>query len=68
MWNIQGVMEFKEHNKRAWSVVFSHLESSMLVSGGDDHKVVLQKIASYFRSLFHFREFTFSLQKLANYF
>ncbi|KAL7601274.1 hypothetical protein Lser_V15G22756 [Lactuca serriola] len=42
IWDVntrQGVMEFKEHNKRAWSVDFSHLESSMLVSGGDDHKV-----------------------------
>lgn len=32
-------MEYEEHEKRAWSVDFSHTDPSMLVSGSDDCKV-----------------------------
>ncbi|XP_015878256.2 E3 ubiquitin-protein ligase COP1-like isoform X3 [Ziziphus jujuba] len=42
VWDIttcQSVMEYEEHEKRAWSVDFSHTEPSMLVSGSDDCKV-----------------------------
>ncbi|GAV61232.1 WD40 domain-containing protein/zf-C3HC4_2 domain-containing protein [Cephalotus follicularis] len=42
VWDVttrQSVMEYEEHEKRAWSVDFSHTEPSMLVSGGDDCKV-----------------------------
>lgn len=39
IWNIQSVIEYEEHEKRAWSVDFSCTEPSMLVSGGDDCKV-----------------------------
>ncbi|KAL1821762.1 hypothetical protein ACET3Z_016631 [Daucus carota] len=35
----QSVIEYEEHEKRAWSVDFSSTEPSMLVSGGDDCKV-----------------------------
>ncbi|KAF5746115.1 photoregulatory zinc-finger protein COP1 [Tripterygium wilfordii] len=35
----QSVMEYEEHEKRAWSVDFSHTDPSMLVSGSDDCKV-----------------------------
>ncbi|KAK2644605.1 hypothetical protein Ddye_019800 [Dipteronia dyeriana] len=35
----QSVMEYEEHEKRAWSVDFSCSEPSMLVSGSDDCKV-----------------------------
>lgn len=35
----QSVMEYEEHEKRAWSVDFSRTEPSMLVSGSDDCKV-----------------------------
>ncbi|GAB2267901.1 coatomer subunit alpha [Dionaea muscipula] len=34
----QSVMEYKEHEKWAWSVDFSCTEPSMLVSGSDDCK------------------------------
>ncbi|GAY35298.1 hypothetical protein CUMW_015450 [Citrus unshiu] len=34
-----SVMEYEEHEKRAWSVDFSCTEPSMLVSGSDDCKV-----------------------------
>ncbi|THU69712.1 hypothetical protein C4D60_Mb08t17270 [Musa balbisiana] len=34
-----SVMEYEEHEKRAWSVDFSRTEPSMLVSGSDDCKV-----------------------------
>ncbi|KAK6918802.1 hypothetical protein RJ641_017224 [Dillenia turbinata] len=34
-----SVMEYEEHEKRAWSVDFSLTEPSMLVSGSDDCKV-----------------------------
>ncbi|KAG2688486.1 hypothetical protein I3760_09G097600 [Carya illinoinensis] len=37
--NRQSVMEYEEHEKRAWSVDFSCTEPSMLVSGSDDCKV-----------------------------
>ncbi|XP_062160498.1 E3 ubiquitin-protein ligase COP1-like [Alnus glutinosa] len=37
--NRQSVMEYEEHEKRAWSVDFSRTEPSMLVSGSDDCKV-----------------------------
>jgi len=36
----QSVMEYEEHEKRAWSVDFSRTEPSMLVSGSDDYKVL----------------------------
>ncbi|XP_057795011.1 E3 ubiquitin-protein ligase COP1-like [Salvia miltiorrhiza] len=42
VWDVttrQSVMEYEEHEKRAWSVDFSPTESSMLVSGSDDCKV-----------------------------
>ncbi|XAR68141.1 hypothetical protein NMG60_11003168 [Bertholletia excelsa] len=42
VWDVttrQSVMEYEEHEKRAWSVDFSHTEPSMLVSGSDDCKV-----------------------------
>ncbi|KAL0311267.1 UNVERIFIED_CONTAM: E3 ubiquitin-protein ligase COP1 [Sesamum angustifolium] len=35
----QSVVEYEEHEKRAWSVDFSKTEPSMLVSGSDDCKV-----------------------------
>ncbi|KAL8189188.1 hypothetical protein R6Q57_028754 [Mikania cordata] len=35
----QSVREYEEHEKRVWSVDFSSIESSMLVSGSDDCKV-----------------------------
>ncbi|KAL0319918.1 UNVERIFIED_CONTAM: E3 ubiquitin-protein ligase COP1 [Sesamum radiatum] len=42
IWDVttrQSVMEYEEHEKRAWSVDFSKTEPSMLVSGSDDCKV-----------------------------
>ena len=36
---LQSVMEYEEHEKRAWSVDFSCTDPSMLVSGSDDCKV-----------------------------
>ncbi|CAM8908657.1 unnamed protein product [Rhodiola kirilowii] len=42
VWDVntrQSVMEYEEHEKRAWSVDFSHTDPSMLVSGSDDCKV-----------------------------
>ncbi|PON84480.1 Guanine nucleotide-binding protein, beta subunit [Trema orientale] len=42
VWDIntrQSVMEYEEHEKRAWSVDFSHTEPTRLVSGSDDCKV-----------------------------
>lgn len=36
---VQSIMEYEEHEKRAWSVDFSSTEPSMLVSGSDDCKV-----------------------------
>ncbi|KAL1805870.1 hypothetical protein ACET3Z_028938 [Daucus carota] len=42
VWDVntrQSVMEYEEHEKRAWSVDFSKIEPSMLVSGSDDCKV-----------------------------
>ncbi|KAG0619816.1 hypothetical protein M758_4G167500 [Ceratodon purpureus] len=42
VWDVnrsQSVMEFEEHEKRAWSVDFSRTDPSMLVSGSDDGKV-----------------------------
>ncbi|CAL5394006.1 unnamed protein product [Camellia sinensis] len=44
VWDVttrQSVMEYEEHEKRAWSVDFSRTEPSMLVSGSDDCKVKL---------------------------
>jgi hypothetical protein len=35
---LQSVMEYEEHEKRAWSVDFSRTDPSMLVSGSDDCK------------------------------
>ncbi|KAL9991990.1 putative transcription factor WD40-like family [Helianthus debilis subsp. tardiflorus] len=42
VWDVntqQSVMEYEEHEKRVWSVDFSRIEPSMLVSGSDDCKV-----------------------------
>ncbi|XP_022955102.1 E3 ubiquitin-protein ligase COP1-like [Cucurbita moschata] len=42
VWDVntrQSVMEYEEHEKRAWSVDFSRSEPTMLVSGSDDCKV-----------------------------
>ncbi|KAL6176030.1 hypothetical protein ACLB2K_052666 [Fragaria x ananassa] len=42
VWDVdtrQSIMEYEEHEKRAWSVDFSCTEPSMLVSGSDDCKV-----------------------------
>lgn len=42
VWDVntrQSIMEYEEHEKRAWSVDFSRTEPSMLVSGSDDGKV-----------------------------
>ncbi|KAL6573823.1 coatomer subunit alpha [Orobanche hederae] len=42
VWDVttrQSVMEYEEHEKRAWSVDFSPTEPSMLISGSDDCKV-----------------------------
>ncbi|KAM3328048.1 E3 ubiquitin-protein ligase COP1 isoform X1 [Capsicum galapagoense] len=42
VWDVttrQCVMEYEEHEKRAWSVDFCRTEPSMLVSGSDDCKV-----------------------------
>jgi len=35
----QAVMEYEEHEKRTWSVDFSSVEPTQLVSGSDDGKV-----------------------------
>lgn len=43
VWDVntrQSVMEYEEHEKRAWSVDFSRTEPSRLVSGSDDCKVL----------------------------
>uniref|UniRef100_A0A7I4AMV6 RING-type domain-containing protein n=1 Tax=Physcomitrium patens TaxID=3218 RepID=A0A7I4AMV6_PHYPA len=37
--NIHSVVEYEEHEKRAWSVDFSCIDPSMMVSGSDDGKV-----------------------------
>ncbi|XP_051133864.1 E3 ubiquitin-protein ligase COP1-like [Andrographis paniculata] len=42
VWDVttrQSMMEYEEHEKRAWSIDFSRTEPSMLVSGSDDCKV-----------------------------
>ncbi|KAL0740629.1 hypothetical protein Bca4012_082142 [Brassica carinata] len=42
VWDVttrQSLMEYEEHEKRAWSVDFSRTKPSMLVSGSDDCKV-----------------------------
>ncbi|CAH9135821.1 unnamed protein product [Cuscuta epithymum] len=42
VWDVttrQSVMEYEEHEKRAWCVDFSRTDPSMLVSGSDDCKV-----------------------------
>lgn len=42
VWDVttrQSIMEYEEHEKRAWSVDFSPTEPSMIVSGSDDCKV-----------------------------
>ncbi|GJZ43300.1 E3 ubiquitin protein ligase COP1-like protein [Tanacetum coccineum] len=42
VWDVttrQSVMEYEEHDKRAWSLDFSRTEPTMLVSGSDDCKV-----------------------------
>ncbi|KAK8524306.1 hypothetical protein V6N13_015334 [Hibiscus sabdariffa] len=42
VWDIttrQSLMEYEEHEKRAWSIDFCHAEPSLLVSGSDDWKV-----------------------------
>lgn len=47
---IQIVMDYEEHEKRAWSVDFSYTKPTLLVSGSDDCKVLTLmevKIASF---------------------
>ncbi|KAK8568894.1 hypothetical protein V6N12_007429 [Hibiscus sabdariffa] len=42
VWDVktrQSLIEYEEHEKRAWSVDFSRTDPSMLVSGSDDCKV-----------------------------
>ncbi|CAL0315799.1 unnamed protein product [Lupinus luteus] len=42
VWDVntrKSLMEYEEHEKRAWSVDFSRTDPSMLVSGSDDCKV-----------------------------
>jgi E3 ubiquitin-protein ligase RFWD2 len=42
VWDVnthQSIMEYEEHEKRAWSVDFSKKEPTRLVSGSDDEKV-----------------------------
>ncbi|KAM0049026.1 putative transcription factor WD40-like family [Helianthus debilis subsp. tardiflorus] len=42
VWDVttrQSVMEYEEHEKRAWSLDFSRTDPTMLVSGSDDCKV-----------------------------
>ncbi|PWA73220.1 WD40 repeat-containing protein [Artemisia annua] len=42
VWDVttrQSIMEYEEHEKRAWSLDFSCTEPTMLVSGSDDCKV-----------------------------
>ncbi|MFS8025821.1 putative transcription factor C2H2 family [Helianthus anomalus] len=42
VWDVttrQSVMEYEEHEKRAWSLDFSRTDPTMLVSGSDDFKV-----------------------------
>ncbi|CAH1448232.1 unnamed protein product [Lactuca virosa] len=42
VWDVntrQSIMEYEEHEKRAWSVDFSRTDPTMLVSGSDDCKV-----------------------------
>lgn len=49
VWDVntrQSLMEYEEHEKRAWSVDFSRTEPSMLVSGSDDGKVKTAMIIS----------------------
>lgn len=46
---LQSVMEYEEHEKRAWSVDFSRTEPSMLVSGSDDGKVQLSPLYLFIR-------------------
>ncbi|XP_073393412.1 E3 ubiquitin-protein ligase COP1 isoform X1 [Physcomitrium patens] len=44
VWDInkhQSIMEYEEHEKRAWSVDFSRTDPTMLVSGSDDGKASL---------------------------
>lgn len=41
----KSVGEYEEHEKRAWSVDFSRTEPSLLVSGGDDCKVLLSYLS-----------------------
>ncbi|KAL8171114.1 hypothetical protein V2J09_022918 [Rumex salicifolius] len=42
IWDVnsrQSIIEYEEHEKRAWSIDFSRSEPSLLVSGSDDCKV-----------------------------
>ncbi|KAG0631240.1 hypothetical protein M758_1G237800 [Ceratodon purpureus] len=42
VWDVnrsQSILEYEEHERRAWSVDFSRTDPSMLVSGSDDGKV-----------------------------
>lgn len=49
--SFQSVMEYEEHEKRAWSVDFSRTEPSMLVSGSDDCKVLVTHESLFFLHL-----------------
>ena len=43
---LKNEMEYEEHKKRAWSVDFSRMEPSMLVSGSDNCKVLKRTIST----------------------
>lgn len=47
---LQSIMEYEEHEKRAWSVDFSRTDPTMLVSGSDDGKVVSLNLMYFFPS------------------
>lgn len=41
----QGLSQYKEHQKRAWSVDFSRVDPKKLASGSDDFSVKLWSIS-----------------------
>ena len=40
---LQSLMEYEEHEKRAWSVDFSRTDPSMLVSGSAVYKYIVEE-------------------------
>ncbi len=72
---VQSIMEYEEHEKRAWSVDFSRTDPTMLVSGSDDGKVGYPLAHSLFLELskcegiattrpYLFADFVWSMQTL----